>query len=266
VKFGSRAESPLWEIPDALRARIEPNLQPAKHPKGGRPWSDTRAALNGVLFVLRTGCQWRAIPRHLGAYQTIHRRFQQWVNSGALAQVWDRCLQAYNEVHGIAWSWQSADGCLVKAPLASRADRAAGVGRNPTDRGKQGSKRHVLVDGRGVPLSSIVTAANVNDHLALPLLLDAARLYAPPRLPKPHLCLDAGYDNAPTEEALAERALFQPHIRRRNEATPARDARVERRRWKVERTHAWHHNFRGLLICWARKVENYDGFLTWPMR
>jgi len=72
-----------------------------------------------------------------------------------------------DEMEGIAWRWQSVDGAMMKAPLALEA-----VGPNPTDRGKKGSKRHLLVDGRGVPLSLVVTA-NVNDGKRLDEVLSA---------------------------------------------------------------------------------------------
>lgn len=107
----------IWRVPDELWAIAEPLLRPRAHPKGGRPWTDTRRALDGVLHVLRTGCQWRALPREFGAATTVHDRFQRWVADGALQQLWAACLQRYGEERGIVWAWQAADGCLVKAPL-----------------------------------------------------------------------------------------------------------------------------------------------------
>lgn len=71
-------------------------------------------------------------------------------------------------MHGIAWRWQSIDDVLMKAPLAGQSG-----GPNPTDPGKKGSKRQLLVDGRGVPLPTIVTAANANDGRWLDDVLDA---------------------------------------------------------------------------------------------
>lgn len=77
------------------------------------------------------------------------------MRAGFFVTLW-RCGRAeYDEMEGIAWKWQSIDGAMVKAPLAREA-----VGRHPTDRGKKGTKRHLLVDGRGVPLSLVVTGAN----------------------------------------------------------------------------------------------------------
>src|SRR5207249_11671 len=147
--------------------------------------------------------------------------------------------------------WLSGEG----ATAPKTRTPAAAVGPNPTDRGKDGSKRHVLTEGRGVPMATIVTAANVNDHTALPELLDARIAVAPPRVERPGLCVDAAYDNALTEELIVA-ADYTPHIRRRREASPPHDPRVEPRRWPVERTHAWHNRFRRLLIRWEKKAEN----------
>jgi putative transposase len=114
----------------------------------------------------------------------------------------------------------------------------------------------VLTDGRGVPVATIVTAANVNDHTALGELLAARIAVAPARVPRPGLCLDAGYDIAATE-GLVWAAEYTAHIRHRGEARPAHDPRVEPHRWLVERTHAWHNRFRRLLIRWEKKAENW---------
>jgi len=114
---GRRALPTIWRVPDELWEVAEPILRPAGHPKGGRPWMDTRRALDGVLYVLRTGCQWRALPREYGPATTVHDRFQGWVADGALQRLWAACLREYGEQQGIVWAWQAADGALVKAPL-----------------------------------------------------------------------------------------------------------------------------------------------------
>ena len=76
-----------WEVTDAQWARLQPLLEPKRRADGrGRPWQDTRQVLNGVLWVLGTGAQWRELPVRYPAYQTCHRRFQQWVREGILEQ------------------------------------------------------------------------------------------------------------------------------------------------------------------------------------
>lgn len=75
-----------WRIPDALWTQIEPLLPAAPpHPKGGRPWTSGRQMLDGIFYVLRTGCQWNALPRSLGASSTVHDRFQSWCEAGVFS-------------------------------------------------------------------------------------------------------------------------------------------------------------------------------------
>ena len=74
-----------WELSDCQWKLIEPTLRPKRRIDGrGRPWRDTRAVLNGILWVLGTGAQWREVPNKYPPYQTCHRRFQQWVREGKL--------------------------------------------------------------------------------------------------------------------------------------------------------------------------------------
>jgi transposase len=77
-----------WELSDAQWQLIEPILRPQRRFDGrGRPWQDTRAVLNGILWVLGTGAQWRELPKKYPPYQTCHRRFQQWVREGKLERI-----------------------------------------------------------------------------------------------------------------------------------------------------------------------------------
>src|SRR5450755_2224664 len=76
-----------WELTDEQWLIVEPVLREARRPDNrGRPWHDTRAVLNGVLWVLGTGAQWRELPEKYPPFQTCHRRFQQWVRSGKLLE------------------------------------------------------------------------------------------------------------------------------------------------------------------------------------
>ena len=102
----------------------------------GRKPLDPRKVLSGIFYVLRTGCQWKALPREYGAASSVHKYFQQWTQAGFFKEIWVLGLEKYDELEGIGWEWQSVDGCMVKAPLAREA-----VGHNPTDRGKNGDKK-----------------------------------------------------------------------------------------------------------------------------
>ena len=77
-----------WELTDAQWQLIGPILRPKRRSDGrGRPWQDTRAVLNGILWVLGKGAQWRELPKKYPPYQTCHRRFQQWVREGKLENI-----------------------------------------------------------------------------------------------------------------------------------------------------------------------------------
>jgi putative transposase len=138
------------------------------------------------------------------------------------------------------------------------------VGKNPTDRGKNGSKKSLIVEEHGGPLGAVVTAANVNDHLVLEATIEAIVVERPrPTAAQPqHLCLDAGYDN-PTGHRVAQERGYTPHIRPIGEEKKRyRRTRAQRpRRWVVERTLAWLSKCRALLVRYDKHAENYLGLL-----
>jgi transposase len=87
-----------WELTDEQWEAVEPVLCPARRADNlGRPWHDTRAVLNGVLWVLGTGTQWRELPEKYPPFQTCHRRFQQWVRSGKLEKALQLLAQHLHE-------------------------------------------------------------------------------------------------------------------------------------------------------------------------
>jgi putative transposase len=138
------------------------------------------------------------------------------------------------------------------------------VGKNPTDRGKLGTKRSVLTDGRGIPLGVSVDGANRHDMKLVGATLATIMIKRPePTTTWPqHLCLDKGYDYEAVREIL-EAWGYTAHIRRRGEEVQAkRDIPGYRaRRWVVERTHSWMNRFRRLLIRWEKRVDNYLALL-----
>lgn len=109
-------------ISDTLWARLEPLLPmhtPKPHPLGcHRPRVPDREALDAIFFVLRTGCQWKALDATgLCKGSTAHSRFQQWVQAGVFARLWDEALRDYDDLIGLNFDWMALDGSLHKAPL-----------------------------------------------------------------------------------------------------------------------------------------------------
>ena len=249
-------ETKFAEIPDELWDQVEPLLAGTiAGPRRGRPPIPARTILSGIVYRLRTGSQWKALPDQFGSGSACHARFQSWTEAGIFRQLFEKLVEFYDDVCGVQWERASLDSAIVKAPKGGDS-----TGPNPTDRGKSGVKRHILTDGRGVPLAAEITAANVHDKCAAIPTVDAIVMRASrgPRRPK-NLCLDKGYDFDDVDRQIRSRGI-QPHIRRRGEK-PRGCRRGRARRWVVERTNAWHNRFRALLIRWERKATNYLALL-----
>jgi transposase len=123
-------------LSDSDWERIEPLLPKPKHKVvSGRPPMDNRKAMTAVLYVLRTGCQWKALPRSLGAASTVHLRFRQWVEANVFKKMWKAGLLEMEEKKELDWTWQCMDGAMTKAPLGGEK-----TGKNPTDRAKSGDQ------------------------------------------------------------------------------------------------------------------------------
>lgn len=117
-----KAMPTIWHIPDDLWKEFKRVLPPEKRPRTvGRPAVPYRKVLDGILYVLRTGCQWKKVPKKEYASGSVcHARFQEWVKMGLFQKVWQRLLDRYEELKGIGWNWQSLDSATVKAPLGGK--------------------------------------------------------------------------------------------------------------------------------------------------
>jgi transposase len=140
-----------WTVSDALWRKIEPLLPVRKRqgerkyqrrPGAGRKPMPARQVFSAIVYVLRTGCQWKALPKEYGSASAVHAYFQRWQQEGFFLKIWKSGLAEYDEMEGIGWNWQSIDGAMGKAPLAVEC-----VGPNPTDRGKKWTQEK-LVSGR----------------------------------------------------------------------------------------------------------------------
>jgi transposase len=96
------------------------NLLPDEKPNNtiGRPVVPFRKVMDGILYVLRTGCQWKILlPKEYGSGSTCHRRFQQWVQLDIFKKIWMKLLEEYDDKRGIKLDWQSIDSISIKSPL-----------------------------------------------------------------------------------------------------------------------------------------------------
>ena len=113
--------SEKYLIPDSLWEEIIP-LLPEEKPKKktGRPRMDARKAMTAIFYILRTGIQWNALPRSLGASSTVHDRFCEWTQEGVFEKIWQSGLIRFDQKKGLDWEWQSMDGAMVKSPLGKK--------------------------------------------------------------------------------------------------------------------------------------------------
>ena len=230
-----------------------------RSPRGGRPRINDRAALTGILFVLKTGIPWEYLPRELGcgSGMTCWRRLHEWVQAGVWQRVHEAVLRRLREHDQIMWDRASIDAASVPAPAGG-----AHTGRNPTDRGKLGCKHHLLVDQRGLPLVAQISGAQVHDsRLLIPLVQSIPAVKGlPGRARKRPAKLHA-------DRAYASRA-HRAWLRRRGIAARIARYGVESRerlgrwRWVVERTLGWLHRFRRLRIRYERRADIHQAFLS----
>jgi transposase len=227
-----------WRLPDELWAKMEPLLPPRPpHPLGcHNPRTPDRRAMEGIVLVLRTGMQWRALnATGICGSSSAYRRFREWLEAGVFWEFWRQGLHAYEALAGIDWEWLAMDGAMGKAPLGGEK-----TGPNPTDRAKKGTKKSLLTDGRGAPLGLAVAGANVPDFKLMRSTLQSMPVERP--APSAHasqgMCLDKGYDYDEVR-ALARQYGFTLHLRQRGEPDKPLERGQKARRWVVERTHGW---------------------------
>lgn len=137
---------PIWEVDDALWAIIEPILLAfwPRRRTGRKPvcW---RRCLNGIIYQMRTGCQWNKLPKQFGDDSSVHRWFQRWAEGGVLERIWAMLIQRCDELRNVEWKWQAADGSLGKARFGGTTSaRTPRIERNEARRRTSWSKAGVV--------------------------------------------------------------------------------------------------------------------------
>jgi transposase len=248
-------------VTDALWERLQPLLPPAPQRRfrfPGRKRLDYRKILTGILFVLKSGIAWDDLPAEwgCGCGKTCRHYLQTWHQAGVWVKLHAVLLAELNGADEIDWSRALIDASFAKAP-----EGGEDTGPNPTDRGKSGSKHHVMTDAQGIPLSANVTAANVNEVTqALQTLLDMPPVGGKPgpKREKPErLQGDRGYDSEPLRQILRWLGI-KPELAARN---TEHGSGLGVFRWFVERTISWLHSFGRLRRRLDRLTDIQDAFL-----
>lgn len=237
-------------MPDEFFDLVAHHLPPEKPPgpKGGRPAISHRVVLKAIWFVLATGNRWEDVPKEMGCSgRTAHRRLAAWEELG----LWDRLhadLLRLLKKEGKL----DADTVVVDAVLVRAFGGGEATGRNPTDRGKKGTKHTLMVDAKGVPLAIRTAGANASDYQQIiPLVLDFPKVGGKPGRPKEmpdELYADRGYDSEAVRWLLSWMGI-EPFIAKRG--TP-HGSGLGKVRWVVERTISWLKGLRRMRVRYDR--------------
>ena len=133
----------IWQVPDELWEHISSiirELDPPKHT--GRKRIDPRAALDAIIFRMRSGCQWNHMPSDFPDDSSVHRTFQRWEQLGVFDAVWASLVTECADIGGVNWEWQAVDGAIWAKPIGKARfggtqsgvtpPTGANVGRNAT--------------------------------------------------------------------------------------------------------------------------------------
>ena len=246
-------------VPDELWEIIEPLLprHKARPGKRGRPPVDDRACLTGIIFVLQSGIPWWMLPQEMGCGSgvTCWRRLRYWQRRGICEEALARPSRSPRS-RGTDRLVEGGRG----QPELSRCFWGVLTGKNPTDRAKKGSKRHLLVDGKGTPLAVRITGAQRNESLlAMPLLDDVPLIRQPRggRRRRPDaLYGDRQYGTPRNREGLKRRRI-EDHLARPR--TP-HGSGLGKIRWVVERTLSWVGQARRLKIRYDKLPAIHRAF------
>jgi transposase len=197
-------------LSDELWQRIEP-LLPKNNKRrdvqyAGRKPTDARKVMTGIIFVLKTGVPWKSLPAtsDFPSGHTCRRRLLEWDKRGVWKRLWQSLLSELQSKGQLDWQRGVIDSSSLRAGHGGEK-----TGKSPVDRGKLGSKHHLLVEGRGVPLSMSLTGANRHDITQLMSLVESiprvqGRRGRPRQKPK-KVQGDRGYDSEPHRRALKKK-------------------------------------------------------------
>ncbi|MER5741613.1 IS5 family transposase [Streptomyces sp. NPDC002262] len=250
-----------WHVDDELWAVVEPLLpkveRRTRHP--GRKRHPDRLVFQGILFVLHTGVAWEHLPQEFGfgSGMTCWRRLAEWSEAGVWPRLHAALLARLRSAGALDFSRAAVDGSHIRA-----LKRGPKTGRSPVDRGRAGSKHHLITDATGIPLAVTLTGGNRNDVTQLIPLLEAVppvrgKRGRPRRRPDVVLG-DRGYDHDKYRRLV--RALsVKPVIARRG---TEHGSGLGTQRWVVERAFAHLHWFRRLRIRWEIRDDIHEALLS----
>jgi len=229
---------------------VKPILQ--KEKTTGRPEFDIKKTFFGILYVLENSIKWRCLPTEYGKPSTVHGKFMKWIYEGRIQKVFHIIRGEYISLSEAFNNWYAIDTSSIKAPYANFS------GKNPTDRGKRGIKKNIIVDSRGAPLVVNVASAQIHDSKTFTSVLKLLEKIK--RTAFSIIAADSAYDSKNLKIKAMEKGfiLHTSTNKRRNKLK-----RIVKPlgRWIVEPCHSWLNNFRSIKICYTKNAETFLAFL-----
>lgn len=214
--------------------------------KMGRPRVDDDKLIAGIYYLLKTGCQWEALPLCFGSSKTVYHRFRELIRVNAFQKIWESALMQFHKTHGLELNHQAFDSCHKKSPLGGEK-----TGKSPVDRRKLGTKLNLATDGKGIPIGATIEKGNRHDSRLFSALLN--NLQEQITQSKNHyLHTDKGYSSAKNKaEAFSNNYTpIMPTKKGRN--TSLQNEKKDKHRWVIEQTFSWINRFRRVFVRYEK--------------
>ena len=245
------------------------HLLPTQRPKKpGRPWTNHRIVINGILWILKTGSPWRDLPDEFGKWQTVYARFRRWICDDLWRRIYRTLLTRVDALEKIDRSLWCVDGSVVRAHRCASGmmeqseenDGFVALGRS---RGGYSTKMHVLCDGRGTLLGITLTGGQRNESTEFDNLIDHCALSLHRYDSRPAaIAGDKGYSSKAIREHI-ERRFIEPVIASR--ANETRDESFNRDLYRnrniVERLIGWLKESRRIATRYDKLSCSYIAFV-----
>ena len=241
-RYTSNLTDDQWSI-------VKPQL-PALKRRGRRRRISLRAVIDAIFYLLRTGCQWRQLPREFPAWSTVYWYFRCWQRTG----VWV-CMQ--RELYRLTRLRAGRAECPTVVIMDGQSVKTTEVGGTrgfDAFKRVKGRKRHILVDTLGLPIANRVEAADVSDRRAGALLTSGLKAIFPAITT---VIADAGHESKKLSHALAEQQGWQLQIVKRRQ----RAFKITGLTWIVERSFAWLGRNRRLSKDYEHHVQTSETML-----